>query len=176
MKCETINMGSLMHLQLNSIFTGVVSYLAIILCLIVCAPITAQTKSESVNSNNSIMQIIEISANKLGGVDKIKSLHSLMLQGYAQYVYMWGGGNITASLDAPQKWMAANELQRTWDFDNDIFQLKERRNMLFPFAALFGHAFFPINQVLDHNVSFDKLQDGKAVRIGEFEQNPLFID
>ena len=176
MKCETINMGSLMHLQLNSIFTGVVSYLAIILCLIVSAPITAQTKSESVNSNNSIMQIIETSANKLGGADKIKSLHSLMLQGYAQYAYMWGGGNITASLDAPQKWMAANELQRTWDFDNDIFQLKERRNMLFPFAALFGHAFFPINQVLDHNVSFDRLQDGKVVRIGEFEQNPLFID
>jgi len=47
---------------------------------------------------------------------------------------------------------------------------------LFPFAALFGHAFFPINQVLDHNVSFDRLQDGKVVRIGEFEQNPLFID
>jgi len=173
---ETLNMTGLTRFKLRNELAKIVSCLTIFLCVLVCAPVAAQTKSTSEHSKNSIMQLVETSANTLGGADKIRALHNLTLQGYAQYAYMWGGGNITASPNAPQKWMAANDLQRIWDFDNDIFQLKERRNMLFPFAALFGHAFFPVNQVLDHNISYDKLGDGKFARIGEFEQNPLFID
>jgi len=164
-------------IDMNSKFNiAIIRIIKILIIALLSTPSFVQAKSGSPNSSTSITQIIERSANKLGGADKIRALHSLTLQGYAQYAYMWGGGNVTASPDAPQKWMAANELQRNWDFDNAIFQLKERRNMLFPFAAVFGHAFFPINQVLDHNISYDILPDGNSVRIGEFEQNPLFVD
>lgn len=126
--------------------------------------------------NNAIMHIIEESAEVLGGVDRIRNIHTLSLYGYAQYAYMWGGGNITASLDAPQKLLEATYLQRNWDFDNDRFELKERRNMLFPFAAEFGHAFFPLDQILDGNIAYNKLPDGSTERVGEFLQDPITVD
>ena len=128
------------------------------------------------NEKTALISIIEESANALGGVDRIRNLHTLRLFGYAQYAYMWGGGNITASPDAPLKLLAANDLQRVWDFDNDGFQLKERRNMLFPFASEFGHAFIPLNQILDGNIAYDKLPDGKTARVGEFLQDPMTAD
>ena len=120
--------------------------------------------------------IVEASAQALGGVQRIRDLQTLRLQGYAQYAYMWGGGNITGSSDAPQKWIAANELQRAWDFRHDAFQLKERRNMLFPFAATFGHAYFPIDQVVYQGTAYDRLPDGHTQRVGFFTQNPLYVD
>lgn len=138
--------------------------------------VTAYAQTPPLVQNNIPMHIVEESAKTLGGIDRIRTLHTLSLQGYAQYAYMWGGGNITASADAPQKWIAANDLQRNWDFDNDGFQLKERINMLFPFAAMFGHGFYPNNHVLDKNIAYDKFPDGSTMRVGAFTENPLFID
>ena len=133
-------------------------------------------KSTITQQNNTLMDIIKKSAEALGGVDNIRNLHTVILYGYAQYAYMWGGGNITASVDAPQKLLEATYLQRVWDFDNDRFQLKERRNMLFPFAAEFGHAFFPLNQILDGDIAYNKLPDGSTSRVGEFLQDPMTVD
>lgn len=133
-------------------------------------------ESTIITNNDKLIDIIEQSAKVLGGVDRIRDLHTMTLYGYAQYAYMWGGGNITASPDAPQKLIEANYLQRVWDFDNDGFQLKERRNMLFPFASEFGHSFFPLNQILDGNIAYNKLPDGNAMRVGEFQQDPLTVD
>lgn len=126
--------------------------------------------------NINMIDIIEQAAEALGGVERIRNLQTLKLYGYAQYAYMWGGGNITASPDAPQKLIAANDLQRTWDFSHDRFQLKERWNMLFPFAAKFGHAFFPRNHILDGTIAYNLLPDGKAIRVGEFFQDPITVD
>ena len=64
-------------------------------------------------TTENVMAFVENVAEKLGGVDIIKGLKSLRMSGYGQYAYMWGGGNISASPDAPQKYIAANELQRT---------------------------------------------------------------
>ncbi|MBZ8178104.1 MBL fold metallo-hydrolase [Corynebacterium sp. 3HC-13] len=122
------------------------------------------------------MTFVEKVAEKLGGANSIKEMTSLQMFGYGQYAYMWGGGNISASPDAPQKYMAANELQRNWNFKEDTFQMKERRNMLFPFAAEFGHAFYPLNQVLDGEIAYDILPDGTMKRVAEFLQDPLTVD
>lgn len=132
--------------------------------------------SQKMKENVGIMEIIEQAAEALGGVERIRNLRTLKLYGYAQYAYMWGGGNITASPDAPQKLIAANDLQRIWDFNHDGFQMKERWNMLFPFAAKFGHAFFPRNQILDGAIAYNNLPDGKAIRVGEFYQDPITVD
>lgn len=148
-----------------------------VLCLLLLAlALPGRAQSAPPATSPAARELATAAAEQLGGAAKIKALHSLVLQGYAQYAYMWGGGNVTASPDAPQKWMAANELQRNWNFDQGTFQLKERRNMLFPFAAEFGHGFFPVNQVLDHGLAYDRLPDGSAVRVGPLTQNPLFID
>lgn len=129
-----------------------------------------------INDTDKLNNIIKLSANALGGEETIKNLQTLKLYGYAQYAYMWAGGNISSSPDAPQKLIAANELQRVWDFQNDAFQMKERRNMLFPFAAKFGHSYFPLNQILIGDIAYNKLPDGTLTRVGEFLEDPLTVD
>jgi len=127
-------------------------------------------------TTENIMEFVEVVADKLGGREKIKGLKTLQMIGYGQYAYMWGGGNISASPEAPQKFIAANDLHRNWNFQEETFQMKERRNMLFPFASEFGHSFFPNNLVLDGEIAYDILPDGKKNRVAEFVQNPLMAD
>jgi hypothetical protein len=112
----------------------------------------------------------------LGGAEKIKNIQTLQLKGYAQTAYMWGGGNITGDIDAPQKWQANNELSFNWDFTNNRYQTKYRSNFLFPFAAAFGHAFFLDNRIVDGDVAFNLTEDGKASRVGYSEAGPLETD
>lgn len=131
--------------------------------------------SMNITTENAMI-FLENVAEKLGGKNKIKKLNSLQMFGYAQYAYMWGGGNISASPYAPQKYIAANDLQRNWNFREGTFQMKERRNMLFPFASKFGHSFFPNNQVLDKEIAYDIFPDGSARRVAEFFQDPLTAD
>lgn len=123
-----------------------------------------------------IIDLLYKSAEALGGVEVIKNIKTLKLYGYAQYAYMWGGGNISSAVEAPQKLIAANELQRVWNFDTQAFQMKERRNMLFPFAAKFGHAFIPLDQILVGKIAYNKLPDGSFERVGEFIEDPLTVD
>lgn len=129
-----------------------------------------------INNIDKLNNILKLSANALGGEKTIKNLQTLKLYGYAQYAYMFAGGNISSSSDAPQKLIAANELQRIWDFQNDGFQMKERRNMLFPFAAEFGHSYFPLNQILIRDIAYNKLPDCTSIRVGEFLEDPLTVD
>lgn len=65
-----------------------------------------------INNIDKLNNILKLSANALGGEKTIKNLQTLKLYGYAQYAYMFAGGNISSSSDAPQKLIAANELQR----------------------------------------------------------------
>jgi glyoxylase-like metal-dependent hydrolase (beta-lactamase superfamily II) len=109
-------------------------------------------------------QVVIKAAEALGGLQRIQAIKNITLQGYGQYAYMFGGGNITASPDAPQKYIAANDLRRVYDLEHDRFQQLERRNMLFPFAAVFGHNYAPVNLVLDGDVAFETAYDGKVKR------------
>lgn len=110
--------------------------------------------------------VVEAAATALGGVDRIQALRTLTLQGYGQYAYQYGGGNITGSPDAPMKLQAANDLRRVYDFENRRWRLLERRNFLFPFAIYGGHNFAPVNQVLDGDIAYDVAPDGATVRVG----------
>ncbi|HSP67210.1 MAG TPA: hypothetical protein VLN48_05760, partial [Bryobacteraceae bacterium] len=49
-------------------------------------------------------RLVDQAAQALGGKDKLISLKSLTIYGYGQLAYQDGGGNITSSPDAPQKW------------------------------------------------------------------------
>src|SRR5215510_1617131 len=88
-------------------------------------------------------------ARALGGIERIRSIRNITLEGFGQYAYQFGGGNITADPNAPQKYQAANELKRVYDLEHGRFQLFERRNFLFPFADSGGHAFTPVSLFLD---------------------------
>ena len=108
-------------------------------------------------------------------LERIRSVRNITLTGYGQYAYQFGGGRITGEPAAPEKYLAANDLRRVYDLEHDRFQLPERRNMLFPFLAPFGHSWAPVNQVLDGDVAFD-INGEKAVRVARESDNPLQVD
>src|SRR5204862_5800936 len=111
----------------------------------------------------------------LGGADKIRAVRNITLHGYGQYAYQMGGGRITGSPDAPEKYMAANDLTRVYDLANGRFQMRERRNMLFPFLAPFGHSFAVNDNRLDGDVAFDVNAD-RAQRIAQYLDGALIMD
>jgi glyoxylase-like metal-dependent hydrolase (beta-lactamase superfamily II) len=116
------------------------------------------------------------SADALGGLKRVQAVKNISLQGYGQYAYMFGGGNITASPNAPQKYQAANDLRRVYDLEHNRFQQLERRNMLFPFAAVFGHNYAQVNLVLDGDIAYEAGFDGKLKRSLRWIESPLQLD
>lgn len=119
--------------------------------------------------------VVNQAAQALGGSDRVRSVKNITLVGYGQYAYMFGGGRITASPDAPEKYQAANDLRRVYDLEHGRFQQLERRNMLFPFLATFGHSFALNNLILDGDIAFDVNGD-KAVRVPRWSETPLQLD
>jgi len=124
---------------------------------------------------SSAREVVNRAAEALGGVERMRSVKNITLVGYGQYAYMFGGGRITGSPDAPEKYQAANDLRRIYDLEHARFQQLERRNMLFPFLALFGHSFALNNLILDGDIAFDVNGD-KPVRVARWSENPLQLD
>jgi hypothetical protein len=120
--------------------------------------------------------VVTAAAEALGGLERVRAVKNITLTGYGQYAYMFGGGNITGSREAPQKYQAANDLKRVYDLQNGRFQQLERRNFLFPFAAVFGHAYAQTNLVLDGDIAFETAQSGDVVRSRLWIESPLHVD
>jgi len=123
----------------------------------------------------SAREVVNRAATALGGAERVRSIKNITLAGYGQYAYMFGGGRITGSPDAPEKYQAANDLRRVYDLEHGRFQQLERRNMLFPFLAAFGHSFALNNLILDGDVAFDVNGD-KASRVARWSETPLQLD
>jgi len=119
--------------------------------------------------------VINQAAGALGGPDRVLALKNITLYGYGQYAYMFGGGRISASPDAPEKYQAANDLRRIYDIEHGRFQQLERRNFLFPFAAIFGHSFALNNLILDGDIAYD-VTENLGVRVGRWSESPLQLD
>lgn len=119
--------------------------------------------------------IVEDAAKALGGIDRIRAVKNITLHGYAQYAYQMGGGRITGSPDAPEKYVAANDPTRVYDLANDRLQMRERRSMLFPFLAPFGHSFALNDNRLDGDIAFDVNGD-RAQRVAQFTDGALAMD
>jgi glyoxylase-like metal-dependent hydrolase (beta-lactamase superfamily II) len=119
--------------------------------------------------------VIDQAATALGGAARIRTVNTISMAGYGQYAYMFGGGRITGAPDAPEKYIAANDLRRVYDLEHGRFQQLERRNMLFPFLAQFGHSFALVNLVLDGDLAFD-VNGGVARRVARWGESPLQAD
>jgi glyoxylase-like metal-dependent hydrolase (beta-lactamase superfamily II) len=117
---------------------------------------------------------IDAAAVALGGSDRILKLRNITLIGYAQYAYQNGGGNITALLGAPQKFIAANDYRRVYDLEHGRMRHLERRNDLFPFANYGGHDFALQNQVLDGSVAYNVTAKG-GVRGGDVRDRRMWM-
>jgi len=74
----------------------------------------------------------------MGGRDRLQRIDTLVYTGFGQDAYMDGGGNITAEVNAPPKWRAIADAQRSVDLKSRRALMQLRRAPMFPFAAPFG--------------------------------------
>ena len=74
----------------------------------------------------------------MGGRDRLQHIDTLIYTGFGQDAYMDGGGNITAEVNAPPKWRAIADAQRSIDLRSRRALMQLRRAPMFPFAAPFG--------------------------------------
>jgi glyoxylase-like metal-dependent hydrolase (beta-lactamase superfamily II) len=79
-------------------------------------------------------------AEAIGGLDRLRDVDNFVLTGFGQRVYQDGGGNSTGDLNAPPKWRAVADAQRSFDLENRRALDQERGSYMFPFAAPFGHS------------------------------------
>jgi glyoxylase-like metal-dependent hydrolase (beta-lactamase superfamily II) len=125
------------------------------------APATPAARPAAATANALAMRAAEA----LGGLQKIRAVRNITLNGYGQWAYQNGGGRITGDPDAPEKLIAANDLRRVYDLEHDRFQAQERRNNLFPFLLPNGHAYALLTQGLDGDVGFNVNAQGQANRV-----------
>ena len=101
----------------------------LIAAVLAYAPVhaSAQTPASSV---------IRKAADAMGGVDRIKSLRSIRLEGYGQEALQNGGGNTSASPAAPQRWNNALNWEETIDLANQRIRIRQRAQAWLPAATL----------------------------------------
>lgn len=100
--------------------------------------------------------VIARAAEALGGRDRILALKTLQIVGYGENAYMNGGGNITGSPDAPQKWQSVVDATRTFDLEHGRMRVQQRLKFNFVFAnAGPQHGLVRVNEGLDGDVAFN---------------------
>ncbi len=145
-----------------------------ILAYLVCTlGITTMAHAQNVPVDRAI--VVE-AANALGGVVRVNAVRNITLFGYGMSAYGFGGGNITGGADAPQKYIAENDLRRVYDLEHGRFAQLERRNMLFPFAGAGGHDYALQNLVLDGDIAFETRRDGEVIRSPRWVEGFHFQD
>jgi len=95
------------------------------------APAMGQQQSPGV-------RLLEQVATAMGGRERLQRIGNFVYTGFGQDAYMDGGGNITAEVNAPPKWRAIADAQRSVDLKSRRGLLQQRRAPMFPFAAPFG--------------------------------------
>jgi hypothetical protein len=109
--------------------------------------------------------VIGHAAAALGGMEQVMSVRSLKIFGYGQMAYQDGGGNITSSPDAPQKWLNVDGYRRVIDLEHERTNVQQRNVEDFVFAfRRFMDGELLVDNSLDGDVAFGPDEDGRLVR------------
>ena len=101
-------------------------------------------------------QLVTRAADALGGRDRVMALKTLQIVGYGELAYFNGGGNITADLDAPQKWQKVLDYTRTIDLEHGRTRVQQRLKMDFVFASTVGQlGLNRTNETLDGDIAYN---------------------
>jgi hypothetical protein len=105
------------------------------------AVLLAGVAAPSIAQQTAARDLLLSAGEAMGGLDRLRDVDNFVLTGFGQQVYQDGGGNSTGDPNAPPKWRAVADLQRTFDLENGRALAQERGTNMFPFAAPFGHSF-----------------------------------
>jgi len=113
--------------------------------------------------------IIMRAAEALGGAARLRAVRNITVAGYGEAAYMNGGGNISASPDAPQKWVSIPEYEKTIDLEHGRMRVRQRNHQNFVFAGAAGYlgAPGPAVNYLDGDVAFSAAANNRLVRANE---------
>jgi hypothetical protein len=131
--------------------------------LLVVLAITPQLPGVAAQSGGG-RALITRAAEALGGRDRILAIKTLTIEGYGQLAYQNGGGNITSSIDAPQKWINVNDYVRVVDLEHGRSRVRQRQFNDFVFAAAQNMKGVVSTQSLDGDVAFNINTAGAATR------------
>jgi glyoxylase-like metal-dependent hydrolase (beta-lactamase superfamily II) len=113
------------------------------------------------------LRAVEGAAEALGGKQRILGIKTIKIEGYGQIAYQNGGGNISSSPDAPQKWVNVPEYEKVIDLENRRMRVRQRQHNHFVFASIDGYLGRNVTvAALDGDVAFNVGADGRAVRAG----------
>ena len=132
----------------------------------VIACLAAGPHQELAGQSASGADLITRAAAALGGRDRLLAIKTLTIEGYGQLAYQNGGGNITASPDAPQKWINVHDYSRTIALDPLRTRVRQRQANDFVFAAAANMRGVVSTQALDGDVAFNLNAQGNAGRAG----------
>jgi len=99
--------------------------------------------------------LIRKTAQALGGVERILSIKSLRVEGYGQEAVQNGGGNASASPQAPQRWTNIMSYEETIDVASRRIRIRQRSQAWLPAATLsrvFGNV--TTTSVLDGEIPY----------------------
>lgn len=109
--------------------------------------------------------VIDSAAEALGGRQRILAIKSIKIEGYAQIAYQNGGGNISTSPDAPQKWVDVPEYEKIIDLEHRRMRVRQRQHNHFVFASVDGYLGRTVTiAALDDDVAYNVGADGRATR------------
>ena len=115
--------------------------------------------------SSQALQLVTRAAEAMGGRERILALKRLTVEGYGQLAYQNGGGNITSSPDAPQKWIDVRDYARVIDFEHGRMRVRQRQMNAFVFAAAQNMKGVVAQQGLDGEVAFNINANGAATRV-----------
>jgi Metallo-beta-lactamase superfamily len=110
------------------------SFISILLATIGLSLCSAPTLAQQAPATRLLDSVV----NAMGGRDRLNGIENLTYTGFGQQAYQDGGGNSTGDVNAPTKWRAIADAQRSFDLRGGRALNQERRSLMFPFAAPFG--------------------------------------
>jgi hypothetical protein len=113
--------------------------------------------------------VIAQAAEALGGVTRLRAVKTITVAGYGENAYQNGGGNISASPAAPQKWVRVPEYEKTIDLEHGRMRVRQRNHQNFVFASRAGYlgAATPAIVFLDGAVAYNTAPNGARVRASD---------
>jgi glyoxylase-like metal-dependent hydrolase (beta-lactamase superfamily II) len=113
--------------------------------------------------------VIMRAAEALGGAPRLRAVRNITVAGYGEAAYMNGGGNISASPDAPQKWVSIPEYEKTIDLEHGRMRVRQRNHQNFVFAGAAGYLGGPTPAIgyLDGEIAFNAGANNGFVRAND---------
>jgi hypothetical protein len=134
--------------------------------VVAVACLTSGAGQDVAGQSAGAADVIARAATALGGRERLLAIKTLTIEGYGQLAYQNGGGNITASPDAPQKWINIQEYSRVIQLEPLRTRVRQRQANDFVFAAAANMRGVVSTQALDGDLAFNLNAKGAPVRAG----------